>query len=146
MAVKLTNPDPLSKEIQGQFDAIRSAQSLRALTDEEDGTGHGQLPSGVYGFTYSPCADNFPFFKDRDLRSYEAHKLEDGKVVLLGFLNAEENERFEAATAVSTLHLFPEPKDEAIHLVQVPLGRIQSHVENSQRGDSGLVIEVAPAR
>jgi hypothetical protein len=146
MAVKLTNPAPLSKEVQGQFDAIRSAQSLRALTEEEDGTGHRQLPSGVYGFTYSPCADNFPFFKDRDLRAYEAHKHTDGKVVLLGFLNAAENESLETATAVSTLHLFPDPKDDAIHLVQIPLERVQSHVENSQRGDSGLVIEVAPAR
>lgn len=140
---KLMDPEPLSPELQREFEAIRSAENLRALTDEEDGAGSDRLPNGVYGFTYSPCADNFPLFKDRDLRSYETHKLADGSLVLLGFLNTDEKKHL-AATGVSTLHLFSEPKDKANLLVQVPLRRIRSHVENSQRGDSGLVIEVVP--
>lgn len=143
MAVKLTNPDPRSKELKRSFDEIRSAQKLRELTDEENGGGSDSLPVGVYGFTYSPCADNFPFFKAHDLRSYEAHKHSDGSVVLLGFLTADEKKALETATGVSTLHLFPEPKDEANQLVQIPLSRVQNHVENSQRGGgSGLVIEI----
>ena len=107
MAVKLTNPEPRSKELKRSFDEIRSARKLRELTDEEDGGGSDGLPVGLYGFTYSPCADNFPFFKAHDLRSYEAHKHSDGSVVLLGFLTADEKKALETATGVSTLHLFP---------------------------------------
>jgi hypothetical protein len=142
MPVKLTNHDPRSQELKRSFDEIRSTQNLRELTDEEDGS--DSLPVGVYGFTDSPCADNFPFFKAHDLRSYEAHKHSDGSVVLLGFLTADEQKALETATGVSTLHLFPEPKDEADQLVQIPLSRVQNHVENSQRGGgSGLAIEIA---
>jgi hypothetical protein len=135
---KLTNPEPLSQELTGELERIRSAHRLRALTESESGTGVNRLPNGVFGFTYSPAEENFPLFHDRDLRSFEGHKLDDGSVFLLGFLTSEERGAFETAGSSPTIHLFPEPKGAADQLVRVPLARIVRHVENSVRKGTGL--------
>ena len=140
---ELMDPEPLSADVQRAFEQIRKEHGLRELTDDEDGTGVDRLPGGVFGFTYSPCTENFPLFKDRDLRSYEGHKLPDGTVFLLGFLTPAEKETYDGATERVTLHLFPEPKDDADQLVSLPLRRIVSHVEYSQRSGNGLEIVVA---
>ena len=135
---KLTNPEPLSQELTRELERIRAAHRLRALTDSESGTGVNRLPNGVYGFTYSPAEDNFPLFHDRDLRSFESHKLEDGSIFLLGFLTSQEQDDFEKAGEGPTIHLFPEPKGPADRLVRVPLARIVRHAENSVRRGTGL--------
>ncbi len=135
---KLTNPEPLSREVTQELERIRSAQGLRALTESESGSGVNRLPNGVFGFTYSPAEEDFPLFNDRDLRSFEGHKLADGTVLLLGFLTPEDKEAFERAGAGPTVHLFPEPKGKADQLVPVPLARIVRHVENSVRKGTGL--------
>jgi hypothetical protein len=135
---KLTNPEPLSQDLTRELERIRSAHRLRPLTDTESGSGVNRLPNGVFGFTYSPVEENFPLFNDRDLRSFEGHKLEDGSIYLLGFLTREEKEAFEKTGAGPTIHLFPDPKAEADQLVRVPLARIVRHVENSVRKGTGL--------
>jgi hypothetical protein len=142
----LTNPEPLSQEAQRAFAELRASHQLRALTASEDGSGVNRLPGGVFGFTYSPVEDNFPLFNDRDLRSFETHKLADGRVLLLGFLTKEEAKSFEAATSETTIHLFPEPKGEATELVRVPLPRVVRHVESSARRGTGLELLVGAAR
>ncbi len=142
---KLTNPEPLHQEVTQELERIRSANRLRALTESESGSGVNRLPNGVYGFTYSPAEENFPLFNDRDLRSFETHKLEDGSVLLLGFLTPEENASFEKTAAGPTIHLFPEPKGNAVHLARVPLARIVRHVESSARKGSGLELLLRPA-
>jgi hypothetical protein len=135
---KLTNPEPLSQELTRELERIRSAHRLRALTDSESGTGVNRLPNGVFGFTYSPVEENFPLFNDRDLRSFEGHKLEDGSVFLLGFLTPEEKTSLEKAGEGATIHLFPEPKGKADQLARVALARVVRHVENSARKGTGL--------
>jgi hypothetical protein len=135
---KLTNPEPLPQELTRELERVRSAHRLRALTDSESGSGVNRLPNGVFGFTYSPAEDNFPLFNDRDLRSFEGHKLEDGSVFLLGFLTPEEKTALEKAGESPSIHLFPEPKGKADQLVRVPLARVVRHVENSARKGTGL--------
>lgn len=142
---RLTNPEPLSRVVQQQFERIRSDYKLRALTDEESGGGVNRLPRGVFGFTYSPAEDDFPLFNEHDVRSYEAHKLEDGSLILLGFLTAEEKTAFEQASQETTIHLFAELSGKADQLVRVPLSRVLSHVENSARNGTGLEIHAGPA-
>ena len=137
----LTNPEPLSKEVQQEFEKLRSAHNLRPLTEVDSGSGVNRLSNGVFGFTYSPCEDNFPLFNARDLRSFEGHKPENESVFLLGFLTPEEKETFEKATATTTIHLLSEPKGPATRLVRVPVSRILRHVENSARKGTGLEIE-----
>jgi hypothetical protein len=134
----------LADDIQRAFEKVRSAHALRALTDDESGTGVDKLPNGVYGFTYSPAIENFPLFAERDLRSYEGHKRADGTVVLLGYLSAQEKDAFEAASEKATIHLFPEPKGEATELVTVPMTRVLGHVEYSQRTGNGLELAIGP--
>jgi hypothetical protein len=135
---KLTNPEPLSQEANRELERIRAAHRLRALTDTESGSGVNRLPNGVYGFTYSPAEDDFPLFNDRDLRSFEGHKLEDGGIFLLGFLTSEEKAAFEKPEAETAIHLFPEPRGSADQLVRVPLARVARHAENSARKGTGL--------
>lgn len=142
---QLQNPEPLAQEIQREFDAVRSANQVRELTEEESGTGVDRLPGGVFGFTYSPCEDNFPLFAQRDLRSFETHKLADGTVLLLGFLTPDDKKVFDDTTKKGTLHLFPEPKGDATLLVSLDTKRVLSHVENSARLGTGAEITVGPA-
>ena len=128
----------MDASIEKQLEDLRAKNQVRALTEEEDGTGIDRLPSGVCGFTYSPLSENFPLFKVRDLRSYEAHKLPDGSALLLGFVTQGESIQIEAGRESVTIHLFPEPMGEASFFTAVPTGRVQSHVEHSQRVDKGL--------
>ncbi|HXV65381.1 MAG TPA: hypothetical protein VEK15_32095 [Vicinamibacteria bacterium] len=142
---QLSNPVPLTEETQRQFEQARAARALRPLTEDESGGGVERLPDGVYGFTYSPAEPNFPLFRQRDLRTFETHKLADSRVFLLGFLTAEEKAGFDdPRTARLTLHLFPEPKGDATHLVSIPMSRVLSHIENSARAGNGLALEIGP--
>lgn len=142
---RLTNPEPLSPETNRAFEELRSARALRGLTEEESGGGVDRLPGGVYGFTYSPAADNFPLFREREIRSYESHKLSDGSVLLLGFLTPRDRETFERGNSEARIHLFSEPSGEASELVSVPMSRITGHVENSHRGSGGLELAIGKA-
>lgn len=141
----LQNPEPLAQDVIRAFEEIRSAHELRPVTDEESGSGIDNLPAGVYGFTYSPALENFPLFKERDLRNYEGHKLKDGSVVILGFLTPDDKRTFEETTENATIHLFAEPKGDANELVNVPMSRVAGHVEYSQRGAMGLELTISAA-
>ena len=142
---RLVEPKPLSQEIIRRFEELRDERGLRAVSEEEDGTGVDKLPAGVYGFTYSPAEENFPLFRARELRTYESHKLKDGSVILLGFLTAEDAEKLETASQSETIHLFAEPKDQVDRLAEVPMKRVLGRVEYSQRGGKGLELSVGPA-
>ncbi len=139
---KLTNPESMDADVQQAFETLRTEHKLRPVTDEESGTGVDRLAKGVYGFTYSPAVENFPLFKERDLRTYEGHKLADGSVHVLGFLTAAEKQTADEASGTGTIHLFAEPKDDATELVRIPMKRVKRSVEHSQRGDKGLEIEL----
>ena len=141
---KLTNPEPLPQEVTRELEGLRAKYKLRTLTESESGSGVHRLPNGVFGFTYSPAEENFPLFNERDLRSFEGHKLEDGTIFLLGFLSPEGRETLEK-TGGPTIHLFPEPKEVANQLVRVPLARIVRHGENSVRKGTGLELLLRPA-
>ena len=134
----------MDASIEKQLEELRAKNKVKVLTEEESGTGIDRLPSGVYGFTYSPLSDNFPLFKERDMRCYEAHKLPDGSALLLGFITQGESMQFEAGRESVTIHLFAEPTGEASLFVAVPTARVQSHTEHSQRGDKGLEVQVGP--
>ncbi len=88
------------------------------------------------------AVENFPLFKERDLRTYEGHKLADGSVHVLGFLTAAEKQTADEASGTGTIHLFAEPKDNATELVCIPMKRVKRSVEHSQRGNKGLEIEL----
>jgi len=127
------------------IEELRSQHRVRLVTSEEEGTGIDRLPGGVYGFTYSPAADNFPLFKKKEINSYESHKLRDGSALLIGYVTSEEADKLNTTKEAVVLHLFPGPKDKATTLVIVPMARVLSHTEHSQRLGTGLEVRVGPA-
>ena len=137
---RLKNPEPLAAEITAEFEAMRSPD-LQLIAVEDDGAGCERLPKSVYGFTYSPAEENFPFFRKREWRSYEAHKANDGEVSILGYLTKDEKTLFDASDD-ATIHLFPEPIDQATFIVSVPMKRVIRRVEYSQRGGKGLELAI----
>jgi hypothetical protein len=134
----------MDASVEKQFEELRATHKVRIVSEEEDGTGINNLPGGVYGFTYSPASDNFPLFKKRVLRSYEAHKLGDGTAILVGFITEGESLQMSAGRESVTIHLFPEPQAGATQLTTVPMTRVTSHKEHSQRGDTGLELQIGP--
>jgi hypothetical protein len=136
---------PVPTEVK-EIEELRTKHQVRLVTDEEEGTGIDRLPKGVYGFTYSPAADNFPLFKKQEINAYESHKLPDGTALLIGYLTPREADTLETTKQSALLHLFPNAKNEAATLVTIPMTRVQSHKENSQRSGTGLEIHVGPSR
>jgi hypothetical protein len=134
----------MEASLEKQFEELRSRNRVRLVSDEESGAGIDRLPGGVYGFTYSPAESNFPLFKERPLRSYEAHKLADGTAMLLGFVPQGDSLKMEAGRESVTVRLFPEPQEEAGVLVSIAMVRVLSRVEHSQRGGKGLELEIGP--
>ena len=128
-----------------EIEDLRTKHQVKLVSDEEEGAGIDRLPGGVYGFTYSPAADNFPLFKKREINSYETHKLPDGSTILIGYLTKEEADSLDTTKEAAVLHLFPVPKDNASTLVTLPMARVQGHKENSQREGKGLEVRVGPA-
>jgi hypothetical protein len=128
-----------------EIEELRTQHRVRLVTDEEEGTGINRLPGGVYGFTYSPAADNYPLFKKREINSYESHKLPDGSAVLVGYLTQEDADTLAAAKENALVHLFPNAKDQATTLVILPMSRVVGYKEHSQRAGTGLEIRVGPA-
>jgi len=137
---RLKNPEPLAPEIMAQFETMRQP-GLQLVAVEDDGTGCEKQPNGVYGFTYSPAEDNFPFFRKREWRSYETHKSDRGEVAIIGFLKPADKTLFDGAED-ATIHLFPEPVDEAKSIVSIPMTRVIRRVEYSQRGGKGLELSI----
>ena len=134
----------MDASLEKQIEELRSKNKVRLVTDEESGTGIDRLPRGVYGFTYSPAEVNFPLFKDKALRAYEAHKLGDGNAVILGFVPQGDSLKMETGRESVKVHLFPEPQEEASVLVSIAMDRVLSHQQHSQRGGKGLELEVGP--
>jgi hypothetical protein len=130
------------KALDQGFEALRARHSVRELTGEEEGTGVDRLPEGVYGFTYSPAAENMPLFKERRFRNYEVHKLAGGATLILGFVTPTEAQSLEAGETQVTLHLYPQPETESTRLVAIATDRVLRHGQHSQRGGAGLEILV----
>lgn len=134
----------MEASLEKQFEELRSKNRVRLVTDDQSGSGIDRLPGGVYGFTYSPAESNFPLFKERAMRTYEAHKLTDDTAVLLGFVSQGESLKMETGRESVTVRLFPEPHEEASVMVSIAMVRVLSRVEHSQRGGKGLELEVGP--
>lgn len=128
-----------------EIEDLRLQHKVRLVTDEEEGTGIDRLPAGVYGFTYSPAADNYPLFNKQEINAYESHKLADGSAVLVGYLTRQETDTLTTTKESAVIHLFPNPKGEATNLVVLPIARVQGVKEHSQRTGAGLELRVGPA-
>lgn len=122
-------------------DALRTTHQVRLVSGQEEGTGANALPSGVYGFTYSPGLPNAPLFAVRRYRSYETHKLASGEILLVGFVTSDSAAKLTASEQVSIL-LQPEPEGDANVLTMIPYSRIGRHRGYAAPNEHGFQVTV----
>jgi hypothetical protein len=123
---------------------LREAHRVRIVSEAEEGLGLNRLPASVYGFTYSPGIDEAPLFARRSFRSYEAHKLANGEVTLIGFTSAESARQLTTSTGDISLQVQPAPEDGHATLVEVPYSRIRRHKGYAAPNQHGFSLTVAP--
>jgi hypothetical protein len=123
---------------------LREAHRVRIVTDAEEGTGLTRLPPSVYGFTYSPGIDEAPLFVKRSFRSYEAHKLANGDVTLVGFTSAESARLLTTSTEDVSLQVQPQPEPGQDTLVEIPYSRIRKHKGYAAPNQHGFSVTVGP--
>src|SRR5688572_6553367 len=125
-------------------EALRVAHQVRLVSDGEEGTSVGNLPGGVYGFTYSPGLPGAPLFAVRRYRSYETHKLPGGDVFVIGFAKAPIARELSTAGNEMTLQIHPQPEGEYDTLVTIPYSRIRQHRQYAAPNQDGFTVTVTP--
>jgi hypothetical protein len=123
---------------------LREAHRVRLVSEQEEGTGLNKLPPSIYGFTYSPGIDEAPVFAKRSFRSYEAHKLANGEVTLVGFTAAESARQLTTSTEDISLQVQPMPEDGQETLVEIPYSRVRRHKGYAAPNQHGFSVIVAP--
>jgi hypothetical protein len=124
--------------------ALRLVHQVRLVTDAEEGTGVNALPSGTYGFTYSPGLPNAPLFAVKRYRSFETHKLASGDVFVIGFVTRESAGALSSTLTDITIQLQPEPEGAADVLVTIPYTRIKQHRQYAAPNQHGFPVTVTP--
>ncbi len=127
---------------------LRTTHGVRVVSQAEEGESVTALPGGVYGFTYSPGTTAAPLFAVRRYRSYEAHKLANGELMLIGFVSPDVARQIESATEDVTFQLQPDPEPGQDVLAAIPYSRIRRHKQVSapnQHGFTATVMPVVPA-
>jgi len=127
----------------GAQDALRGTNQVRLVTEAEEGTGVNALPSGVYGFTYSPGLASAPLFAVRRYRTFEIHKL-PGETLVVGFATAEDAGRLDSNNEEITIRVQPQPEDGRETLVQIPYPRIAHHRQHAAPNQHGFTVAVIP--
>ena len=137
--VYTNTPDTADQE------SLRTINQVRIVAGAEEGTGLNALPSGVYGYTYSPGLPNAPLFGERRYRSYEIHKLPGGESFITGFATQGDAARIASSPEDVTVQIQPEPTDTASVLVQVPYARIRHHRQYAAPNQDGFQVTLASA-
>jgi hypothetical protein len=123
-------------------DTLRKTNNVRIVSSVEEGTGVNALPTGVYGFTYSPGLPNAPLFAERRFRSYETHKLGDGEIYVIAFTDLDTAAVLQATASEQTIQVHPEPDDTANVLVTIPYSRIRQHRQHAAPNQHGFTVTI----
>lgn len=138
-----TELDTKSRE-NAELQALRARNRVRLVEGQEIGFGVDHLPNGVYGFTFTPQRET-PLFEKKMFRSFEAHKLSDGAVHIVGFVTQEEADQIAFADKRFDVKLYPDPYEESVVAVSVPTDRIARPAEPSRDNGNFLKLELYPA-
>ncbi len=103
---------------------LRAERKLRPLNRAEEGSAIDLLAGGVYGFTYSPGTEGVPLYSNWTFQCFEAHKLFNGSLHLLGYLSDADFQAFESSKATTELKLYPDLYEDARKFVSVPQERV----------------------
>jgi hypothetical protein len=127
----------------------RIRHDVRAIRVLEEGFGLDKLPSGVFGFTFSPSYEDSPLFRERSSHSFEVHKLRDGQKFLLGFVSSADKAKIGhcGSEARSEAHVFLHPHAEtnAAEIVCIPVSRVARFKDYRPEKSAGMEIMVVPA-
>ncbi|MEZ5354650.1 MAG: hypothetical protein R2762_18610 [Bryobacteraceae bacterium] len=119
-----THESAFTPAMEQQLDGIRARKNLSLIPVAMEGTAVGKLPEKVYGFTGSGAGELSPLFARRIYQGFELHKLSGGAIEVIGFLPEKDAVAVNAGESVD-VNLYPEPYEEATHLVEIPLARIR---------------------
>jgi hypothetical protein len=108
--------------IDPRIASLRAAHRVTLVSDQDEGYSVGQLSHGVYGFTYTP-QEAAPLFGKKMFHNFEVHKLHDGSVHLVGFVTEQAATQLETGGAIE-VSLYPDPYEQAVNAVSVPLARV----------------------
>jgi hypothetical protein len=123
------------------LESLRERNDVRLVEDKEIGFGLDHLPNGVYGFTCAPQKEA-PLFEKKTFRSFEAHKLADGAIHIVGFVTEEEAAQLASADYSGSVKLYPDPYEASLTAVSIPLGRVASRAEPSRHDGNFLKLEI----
>ena len=123
-------------------DTLRKTNNVRIVSSAEEGTGVNALPTGVYGFTYSPGLPNAPLFAERRFRTYETHKLGNGEIYVIAFTDLETAAVLQATATERTIQVHAEPDDTANVLVTSPYSRIRQHRQHAAPNQEGFTVTI----
>lgn len=111
-----------SPHLSSEPDQLRAAHQLTLIDPTDEGAGFERLPVGIYGFSYAPQQEA-PLFGKKMFRNFEVHKLADGQMRVIGYVNEADFQIIEAGRA-GTIHLYPDPYEQATRLVSVAMSRV----------------------
>ena len=129
--------------MEEELQKLREVNQVRDLTESEEGTGVNHLPSRVYGFTFAPAAKEAPLFREKRYHNFEVHKLDDGAVMIVGFVAAAVAAQIREGKQSIDFRLQSDPQGDAATLVAIPTWRIVHAREHSIRDGLGLELQLS---
>jgi hypothetical protein len=129
-------PEPEEPE---ELKQLRLLHGVRLVTPEEEGNSTLKLPGGVYGFTYAPALEEVPLFRKRLYRSFEVHKLPSGEEHVVGYVTSPEAEKIESGADYVQIRLYPEPYEDAVRLVSIPVDRMLNAKRATSRDEGNYL-------
>lgn len=124
--------------------ALRSAQQLRLVKSEEEGTAVRYLPGGLYGFTGAPATNEIPLFAKPVFECFEIQKWADGSLVFVGYVTAKEKQLIEAGLDPIVADLYPEPHGESTALVAIPAVRVDRRRPPTRDNGNSMKVDIGP--
>lgn len=125
-------------------DALRSANGVRVVTREEEGTSVRYLPAGVYGFTGAPATTEMPLFAKPVFEAFEIQKLADGGLLFVGYVTPDEKNVIDAGLDPVVVDLYPEPHEAATALVTIPGERVDRRRPPTRDQGNSMKTDIGP--
>lgn len=121
-SAQTTTDDSLEPTTDPRIERLRAAHRVALVSEQNEGYSIQQLANGVYGFTYAP-QEAAPLFGKKMFHNFEAHKLQDGSVHLVGFVTEQEANQLATGSALD-VNLYPDPYEQAVNAVSIPRARV----------------------
>ncbi|HLG17839.1 MAG TPA: hypothetical protein VJH03_25580 [Blastocatellia bacterium] len=137
-------PKPSGSTQQPELESLRAINQVILLEAADEGSALAHLPGGVYGYAWAPHRES-PLFREKKFQCFEVHKLPDGTVHFVGFVSDKEAVRLSIGDDPVTIDLYPDPRNESVKLVSIPLDRVLISKDPSRSDGNFLRLELDSA-